>query len=304
MRSLKRNIILIVAVFSAYFLVSCESITVSVPEEVMNPTNPGSGGGATGGIMTAVIDGEAWQATNVTASISRGVMNVSGIVVSTGEAIAISMLAEQEGTYDLSQNSTNAAAYVRATGEISHTSNATTSVGGTIQVSTINLTDSIMSGTFSFTAFRFTDNSTVTITEGVFTNVPIMDMGTIPSNNTMSLKLDGNVWEPTSVTAMQSGLTSTISITGIRGDENIGLTLPDDIAVGDHELDSFFAPMGYYNFGPFTNATILTTDVGMVSITKHDTQTREIEGTFHFEAYELGGSATASITEGSFSATY
>ena len=83
----------------------------------------------------------------------------------------------------------------------------------------------------------------------------------------------------------------------------MGLSFPVDITEGNHEIGSPFSSAecgGTYLF----NNTSYTANSGTLTITHHDALNKVVEGTFQFEASEFLGSATASLTEGSFYLAY
>lgn len=278
--------------------ISCQTINFDV-----DPDGGSGGNNGSTGSLSATINGVNWTADQSAMAISSGLMNISGLDAS-GKIITLTLNTEQAGTFTLNQTLLHAGAYVEFSGAVAHTSNATPEVGGTVTVTEINLDEGWASGTFSFKAFRFTDNTTVEITNGVFTKVALPDPSTAPNNGNMSAKIDGTTWEASSVNTVKENLLNTIGISGVNGDQTIGITLPSDITVGEHELSFAFFPTAQYTIGPTLNSQILVLDEGSVNITKHDTQNKIIEGSFSFTAYELLGTATAEITEGSFSASY
>jgi len=163
-----------------------------------------------------------------------------------------------------------------------------------------------MSGTFFFTGSRAFPASEVNIEVGRFENIPIRtELGSVNDFNNISVNVDDVLFEPVSVTALIDPFSNNISIIGTAamGIPSVGLFLPQDIIEGTYDLGT----PGFAEYGAQYNIdsmTFLGAESGQVTITRHDIGVKIIEGTFFFEAAELTGGETASLTEGSFMVTY
>lgn len=286
-------------VVAAITFTACES------EPVFLTDNPNQSSSSSSGAMSAKVDGSAWEATTYGANIISGVLGILGTTPS-GESITISLTESEPGVYTLDENSLHAAAYVGFSGAVAHTSNAISAVGGTAEITAINFDEGWITGTFSFSAYRFTDNTTVEITEGQFTKIPLTS-ALPPSNNdddTFTAKVDGQLWTPTTVGGFVqgNGIIDKLTVSGTNNatGETVGIFMPDDITVGTYD----FGPLVHLGQYSINITTLFSSDSGDLVITKHDTQNKLIEGTFNFEASIFGTNDNVSITEGAFSVTY
>lgn len=135
-----------------------------------SPTDPGEDGGdASGGFMTARIDGAEWRSfTAPTVTFASTAMGFAG-VAADGTTISIGLIPDGPGTYLVGPSfPTNM--NVARTGSVWQA--AVTRGSGSVTFTTF--TDSGATGTFSFVAPPATGNTTGTtrtVTEGRFTLV-------------------------------------------------------------------------------------------------------------------------------------
>jgi len=125
--------------------------------------------------------------------------------------------------------------------------------------------------------------------------------------------IDGDALNADSVIALEVDLlgSTTLTITAINNttNQNITLSMPADISVGTHDLESLSLPgaiIGQYtpNLGG-GNETYISID-GTITITSYDTVTGVMEGNFEFTAGDILAidNTTYSITNGSFSVEF
>jgi len=290
-------------------LVSCDDAfldTNVTPTEEENPMTemPVDSNMTTTSLMTATVNGEEWAAEAAGVLIQVNRIGISGLAAD-GSIIVLSLEDNGEGIYELTENSLSAGAYTLSDNSDAFTSNSNME-GGTVEITELNWQDSTMSGTFSFTGSRAFPAGEVNIEVGQFDNLPIQtELGSVNDFNNMSVKVDDVLFEPAAVTGMIDPFSNNITIVGTAavGIPSVGLFLPQAIIEGTYDLGT----PGFADYGAQYNIddmTFLGAESGQVTITKHDTGVKIIEGTFFFEAAELVGSSTASLTEGSFSVTY
>ncbi len=207
-----------------------------------------------------------------------------------------------EGEYQSFSGSTNACVWQPSTGALGYVSHAPMGLGQVV-VEEINEMDSLISGTFQFFGEEPSSGNTVEVAEGVFTDVKYSVETVTIGDNSLNVKIDGTDWEAVSVTGFVNGSKLTINATSADVSRTVGLTIPDDTPVGSYDIDSPFSSEygGQYNADA---QTFLTSDSGTLNISNHDLLNKVIEGTFSFEASEFVGSASASLTEGSFYVAY
>ena len=273
-----------------------ENPTMEMPTDTMNSSSSS--------LMTAQVNGADWEAVAAGALIQVNRIGISGLAAD-GSVIVLSLEDNGEGVYELTENGLSAGAYTLDDGSNSFTSNSNME-GGIVEITELNWQDSIMSGTFFFTGSRAFPASEVNIELGRFENIPIRtELGSVNDFNNISVNVDDVLFEPESVTALIDPFSNNISIIGTAamGIPSVSLLLPQDIIEGTYDLGTpgFAEYGGQYNID---DMTFLGAESGQVTITRHDTGVQIIEGTFFFEAAELGGGETASLTEGSFMVTY
>lgn len=290
------------------FIVSCDDafLNTNVAPTEENPMTelPMDTTVTSTSLMTATIDGVDWAAEAAGVLIQVNRIGISGLAAD-GSIIVLSLEDNGEGVYELTENSLNAGAYTLGDNSNAFTSN-TNMEGGRVEITELNLQDSIISGTFFFTGSRALPAGEVEIEAGEFTNLPIRtELGSVNDFNQLSVRVDTTLFEPIVVNAMIDPFSSNIVITGTAsvGIPSVTLLLPQDIVEGTFELGT----PGLAEYGAQYNIddmTFLGAESGEVTITRHDTGVKIIEGTFFFEAAELTGGATASLTEGRFQVSY
>lgn len=265
------------------------------------------------GNFKAKIDGTQWVADRFAqgARISN-IINISGLGLDK-KVLTISVKDSGVHQYTLAWDNTSggAGAYMDSSlaDVTAFTSNAGLTPaegGGTLNITSIDEVNKKMSGTFSFKAKRYTDNTYRDITEGVFTDIPYIT--TLPPGNstdTFNVKIDGTAFVPTLVNGLSVSMLSNIVIQGSdgTGTKAVAVYFPNDITPGIYPIGGIGDPQyGQYNIDA---STFLLSSTGTLEILFHDRATKRIRGKFSFTASPLaGGSPIAQITEGYFSVTY
>lgn len=131
--------------------------------------------------MVATIGAQSWEAADSTqtAIFTNGLAIISGTSVD-GQEISITLNDTVVGLYTLNQSSPSLAVYANldSVGSYAYSTNQgadTSQAGGTVNVISVDPVRRIISGIFSFKAYRNQDNSQVTVTQGVFYNIPYVD---------------------------------------------------------------------------------------------------------------------------------
>lgn len=154
-----------------------------------------------------------------------------------------------------------------------------------------------LSGNFRFTAV-LPGIDTITVSNGLFFRVPYVTEedpdggdGTLPVGGTFLALVDGDQFNPETVTAVTDA--TSIVIAGGIGAETITVIVPLDVEPGNYVItDSGFN--GIYNDGTINEEAI----EGSVVIVEHDTAARTIKGTFSFNT------DSKSISLGQFNVDY
>ena len=140
-----------------------------------NEDDPGGGDDPPSSNFTAKVDGNNFSAVQYAASVDENHNLVIGGVNNQGSTIVLVLSNfNGEGTFNFSPSSQNGAIYTPDTTNFLNLYSTSGENGtGNVIITGWNGTDSIITGTFSFVAQHFTDGSTVTVTEGVFTSIQV-----------------------------------------------------------------------------------------------------------------------------------
>ena len=282
------------------------------PSIIANPNLP-----TTTGNLKAKIDGTQWVANSAeSASRMLGLINIGGRSTDR-KYLTITLTDSGVHNYTLDNNSMNAAAYVDSS--LSNVFSFTTNqginpgdAGGFVNITSIDVANKRISGTFSFRVFRQMDGAQRTLTEGSFTNLPYTT--TLPPGNatdTFKVKIAGTLWVPPTVLASKTPaappLIPQIAITGTSADgtKAVGMFMPADITPGTYTFD-LFGGIYVALYNPDTDPSHSQGSMsGSLTILSHNTTTRRIRGNFNFHAEALlNPLLNTELTEGYFSVSY
>jgi hypothetical protein len=289
------------------FILTCSFLACTKESSKEN----GQPSGPANGDFYATVDGNPWNADSLQLILASS----DGVTITgtskTGEQIAMILPVFKTGTYVVNAQSLAYAMYTNVLSDVVSVfvSNAGT-VGGTITISSIDSVHHLVSGSFHFTLNNPADNTTKTITEGVFAYVPYSgDPGGTnnhppPSgSDTLQAKIDGNSFNAVQVEVSVSN--GQLLIAGFSADLNkdIAILMPADIVPGSYDMD--FATglyIGIYN--PDPTITLITQNNGTLTIISNDKVGKRIKGTFSFIASPVSSGTPANITEGYFALNY
>ena len=299
------------SVILAFFLPSCQKEADFDPSG--NPSTPGSPA-AVSGSFKAKVNGAQWTANKVsTAARFGGVINITGI--STDRKL-ITMTLTDSGVhrYILSDATINVAALVDSTeaNPYGYTSNSgvyPTESGGEVNITSIDVTNKTISGTFSFKLFRQGDGGKKTITEGSFTNVTyVTSMPAASTVDTFRVKIDGASWVPHSIIGSNLAGQLIVTASNSTASKTVGFVLPQDITPGTYTLDFWgLTHIGQYNpdSDPMHSKASMGGSGSTITVLEHNKTTKRIRANFAFRAEELlQPNNFANLTEGYFSVKY
>ncbi len=246
--------------------------------------------------FTAKIDGSPWAGTTNVASVTEDLITLSSID-GNGEGFAISIFSEYPGTFTLNENSDHVASYSGSSGI--YWTNADSLAGGQVIINDINTIDSTITGMFFFEVYDSISGTYKSITEGSFNKIDfsILHGG---GNGTMILDVDGENWMPDIISGISSYGILNLSGTDFGSSRTLNFRLPLSITTGSYN----FPLVGNYYASYTESNEVYYATIGELSITKHDTATNEIEGTFNFDGTEETEASIIYITNGSFSIEY
>ncbi len=299
---MKRNNVLIITGFCASLLLTMYGCKKDSNNSPSNTTPP-----ATTASMTALVDGVAWTSLSNRAagSIVNNTSNLTGVASdSTVITMTVTENVTLNGTYDLGPASGNAGVFSPSTAGTAPawSSNAHPLSNGLLTITSMDTVNKKMGGTFSYKAWRATDNTFKEITQGVFTNVPYITSLSGGGNNTFTIKIDNVTFTPALITGTANNGTLNIIATDSQGIKSVGLGMPDNVSPGTYSMTPFGTYYGQYN----ASASVFTMSAsGSLVITSHNTTTNVISGTCAFVSEPLtGGPPTYNLTNGSFTINY
>ncbi len=119
--------------------------------------------------MSATIDNTEWSSiTRVTVLTDKGFV-ITGTSLD-GKSLSITLLGSTEGTYELSLNSVQFGAIYKESASTS-TDDAYVAISGEVVLTNVNTSSKEISGTFSFVLKKSLTGSSISVTEGAFTNL-------------------------------------------------------------------------------------------------------------------------------------
>lgn len=282
-----------------FLFVSCSKETSKELAHGVTPTQ---------GNFYSTIDGRQWNAD----SLQLILVNNNGVTISglsrTGDEISILLPEFKTGTYTLNAASLSFSFYVNVFGSLTdvYYSNSG-SAAGTVTIASIDSVNHLVSGSFQFTLVNPSDNSTKSITSGIFAYVPYSGgSGTItpPANtDTLTANVGGNPFSPFQITTEVSS--GQLILAGIATDgTTMAILMPDNITPGSYGLDfGTGSYIGIYN-PPGVTVGLVSQNNGTLTIISHNTTTKRIIGTFSFIASPLTSGTPVTITNGYFSITH
>ena len=283
--------------FIAILLIGFSLVITQCDKNDDNNSDNNSNNNTSQPAMSGSIDGVAWTAQQMGAQISNGILGIAGTALQQ-PSITITIKAFTEGTYILNQGSDAVAAVVD--GNVAYTTNSDPEAGGTVTITTINKTDSVMSGTFEFKVYGFVGSKGFKeVTNGVFTNIPFTSELPSTPDNSLTVDIDGSAFTPATVNALVVAGKIIISASNTNVTETVGLTIDSDLGPGTYDF-GVTSVTGQYN----VNNTPMVASSGELTITNHNTTDNVLEGTFYFEASDFIGGGSKSLTNGSFSVNY
>lgn len=284
-------------------LISCEKETSYETGNIAGPAK---------GDFYASLDGKIWNADSIQLIlVSSNGATITGIS-RTGEQISMVLPVFKTGTYLLGVQSSS---YAICGNLLTNATNVYVSnsgtAGGTITISSVDTINQLVSGSFQFTLVNPADNSSVTITNGIFSFVPYgSGAGGItnppPSGgnaDTLNATIDGVKFVSSDILPSLTNGQLLIAGFSMNGNQDIGLLMPPDIKPGSYPFD--FATglyIGIYN--PSPTVTLISQNSGTLVILSHDVVAKKIKGTFDFTASPAGNGTPAVITQGYFSVNY
>src|SRR5688572_16771361 len=155
------------------------------------------------------INGEQWVANKAAiASRMAGVINITGLTTDK-KLITITLTDSGAHRYILSDVTGNAAALQDSTlaeplfSLTTNQGNYPTQCGGEVNITSLDMVNKKISGTFSFKVYREMDGLGRTMTEGSFTDLTIQtELPPSSTTDTFHVKINGILFSPSSITGV------------------------------------------------------------------------------------------------------
>jgi hypothetical protein len=313
---IRNKLYLLFAFFLMINFISCDD------EPLENPTNPaqdGDDGSDLNAVFEATLsDTINFSATEIAAELTDDGLQFSGTM--NNERIGFSVTNPTVGSKDFSSGDVDGF-YDSDIEEL--ISDFYTAQQGVLNIQSIDSINNMISGTFNGEFQEITSNDSISITEGVFTDIIFQD-------NTSSTGQggDGDTTEVSggSLIVDIDGETNTFDLeennfpddqdvavySFIKLDEDnpqdsttITLVLPSNVTQGSSDVNNFADSSSLFNpyslrYDNLAENLIVLSVQGSGQININTVNDTTIEGTFNLDAEDIPGSQTLSFTNGSF----
>jgi len=290
-----------ISMLVALLFVSCSKDDNTIPEVTTDPIEAAS--------MTALVDGEEWAASpnfEPVAFLYNDYITI-GALSSSNYEMNLMLYGTSVGYYNLNPEM-GSQLYYRRSGENTYDSklNNENLNFGFIDIEEIDSENQIMSGTFETEVHYFFNELSTgskTITEGKFTNVPIIDKRD-PDAESLYTEIDGRPLNTINLSGYISQGALVISGEDGAQSEKIQLSMSPEVVEGSYDLGDTSNPIFNAQYNPLFSNVLHTANAGVLTITSHDTGTKIIEGSFNFETPNVDGDGSFEISGGLFRVTY
>jgi len=267
------------------------------------------GGGASGTdsspVMFGLVNSTNWRSVSPRAVLTETSLKIYG-TSSNGQTIILNINSGEVGEFVLSEFNGNYAEFIpnMSAGAERYSSLNNENGSGLIRVSSINEESKTVSGTFNFKAYRSSDNTFKTVSDGNFSNVPYQFFSVTDTNSFQSIfsfRESDQDWNAETITAERNDTVLLIIGECSREEawQSVMMWMSPTISAGVHYITPtgpVYAKFqqGFYDY-PATN--------GSVTIISNNSIEKKIKGTFFFN-YLDNNNQTQSITDGQFEVLY
>lgn len=264
------------------------------------------------GTFYATIDGQSWEGDSLRQAIAaNGTLTITGIG-KTQEAMAIVLPGFQTGIYIINAQSAGYAFFGNpadaATLYLSNSNPDPLKAGGTVTLTRIDTVKKTVSGTFQFNLFEAPDSVSMSVTAGVFSDIPYTGSAQNPpppagGTDTLLAQIDGVDWVAAQV--LVGAQTGQLVIGGVSANarQSVGLYMPDSVTAGTYAMN--FADGKYFAmYNPDPSTVLLSIGNGSLTVIENDTVKKHISGNFSFVAKSEIGGSSSTVSNGYFSVDY
>lgn len=247
--------------------------------------------------MTAKLEGNLWRAVEPTGSSAYGLYHISG-ESKIGHKISLYLNSVSVGTYSLSATSSSKAEYTMANdGGLYITQNGA-GTSGYVEIQDVNTSSNTVTGKFYFVANQVGTHNLKTVSDGKFENIEYAYVPPSADDNLLTASISGSSYVASTV--MGSLSSGKITVLGAQGSKYFYVIVPVTTTPGTYSLDGSVYSISYSD-----NPDNYITDNGSITITEHNTSTKQIKGTFSLTAHNSDDvSDIVTITNGKFVAIY
>ncbi len=286
----KKLVIISVFIVAAIYFTSCGGSSTG-PEQTP--------------VMYSLVNSTNWRTPDPRAVITDHSIKVYG-TSANGQTIILNINSAELGEYTLSSTNGNYAEFIpnMSAGATRYSTSNNENGTGFVRISSINEEAKSISGTFSFKAYRTSDNTFKTISDGTFTNVPYQYYNTTDTTsfNNLFIFTDAvQTWNAATVLAYRNDSMLFVNGECDRAEawQSVSIWMSPAITAGVHYITTdgpVYAKFqqGFYEF-PAVN--------GSVTVIENNSTDKILRGTFFFN-YLDSNNETKSITGGQFEVEY
>ncbi len=265
----------------------------------------GSNGPAQNPVMYGLVNSSNWRSPDPHAILTDYTMKIYG-TSSNGQTIIINISSGEIGEFSMGQTNGHYAEFIpNMSANATRYSTANSENGsGFVRVSSINEETKTISGNFNFKAYRTSDNSFKTITDGSFSNVPYQYYNisdTTSFDNLFIFSDESQQWTAAEITAYRNDTAIIIfgDVDHSEAWQSVTLWLPPTISAGVHYIEQTGPVYAQFQDGFYEYEAIN----GSITIIENNETTRIVRGTFFFN-YVDHQDQTMSISGGQFEVEY
>lgn len=287
---MKRYIVIVFGFVSLWYLSSCGG---------------GSTGPASNPVMYGLVNSTNWRSPDPHAILTDYTLKVYG-TSANGQTVIITVNSAEVGEYTMSQTNGHYAEFIPNMSANATRYSTVNHEGGSgfVRISSINEETKSVSGTFNFKAYRLSDNTFKTVSEGNFSNVPYKYYNTSDTSSFDNLFIFSDhvqQWTAADITAYRND-TSIVIIGEVDRSEawqSVALRMSPTISAGVHYITAEGPVWAKFQEGFYEYDAVN----GSMTIIENNSEDRIIRGTFFFN-YINNEDQTMSISSGQFEVQY
>lgn len=287
---MKRYIVIVFGFVSLWYLSSCGG---------------GSTGPASNPVMYGLVNSTNWRSPDPHAILTDYTLKVYG-TSANGQTVIITVNSAEVGEYTMSQTNGHYAEFIPNMSANATRYSTVNNEGGSgfVRISSINEETKSVSGTFNFKAYRLSDNTFKTVSEGNFSNVPYKYYNTSDTSSFDNLFIFSDhvqQWTAADITAYRND-TSIVIIGEVDRSEawqSVTLRMSPTISAGVHYITAEGPVWAKFQEGFYEYDAVN----GSMTIIENNSEDRIIRGTFFFN-YINNEDQTMSISSGQFEVQY